>query len=142
GGAAGLALAAATAWPWLQLASGTTVAQGRTWLAALDWFTFALVFLFAADVLANHAARLWFLRATVVGAALLAVVAVAQKSSANGAVYWMFPSGYDGDVLGPFVNRNQFAAWIELVLPIALFLAATDRKLRSLYALAAVAMFS
>jgi O-antigen ligase len=54
----------------------------------------------------------------------------------------MFPSGYEGDVLGPFVNRNQFAAWIELVLPIALFLAATDRKLRSLYALAAVAMFS
>jgi len=27
-----------------------------------------------------------------------------------GKVYWLFESGYEGDVLGPFVNRDHYAA--------------------------------
>src|SRR5437016_8686288 len=47
---------AAAAWPLVQLAAGTTVSRGQTWLAALDWWTFAVLFLLAADLFADRAA--------------------------------------------------------------------------------------
>jgi len=37
-------------------------------------------------------------------------------------VFWLFPSPYP-DVWGPFASRNHFAQFLELVLPIALWLA-------------------
>ena len=137
---AGIALAATAAWPLAQLATGTTFSRGQTWLAALDWWTFAVVFLLAAHVFADRAIRERFLRVSVVGGALLAIVAVAQKYSSVGAVYWIFPSGYYEDVLGPFTNRNQFAAWIELLLPMALWLAVMARRGRAVYGVAAAVM--
>src|SRR5262249_9464713 len=60
--------------------------------------------------------------------------------TAGGRIYWIFPSGYENNVLGPFVNRNQFAAWVELLLPIALYLAATERRGRGLFGCAAVVL--
>ena len=142
GGVPGVTLMAAAAWPLVQLAAGVTFSRGLTWMAALDWWTFTAVFLATVHLLSSRAAHNWFLRASVLGGALLAVIAVGQKYSSRGAVYWIFPSGFDDDVLGPFVNRNQFAAWIELLLPIALWLAATARRRRSIYGVAAAAMFS
>ena len=64
-----------------------------------------------------------------------------QKYSSGGRVFWIFSSGFKDDVLGPFVNRNQYAAWVELLLPVALYLAVTDRRLRPLFGSAAAVMF-
>jgi hypothetical protein len=134
-------LAAAAAWPLAQLATGHTLSRGETWNAALDWFTFVVVFALARGVLAESGARRWFLGAVSVFGMLLAGVAVVQRYSSGGKIFWLVPSGYGIDVLGPFVNRNQYAAWIELLLPVALYLAATDRRLRPLYGTAAAVMF-
>jgi O-antigen ligase len=41
--------------------------------------------------------------------------------TSDGKVFWLFPSGYTDYVLGPFVYRNQYAALIELLLPVALW---------------------
>ena len=136
------ALLAIAAWPFMQLAMGQTVSRGATWTAAIDWWTFALIFLLAVQVFEHRAAREWFLRAAALGGAAVALLAVAQTYSSHGAIYWIFPSGYSEDVLGPFVNRNQFAAWIELLFPTGLWLAATSRQARALYAVAAAVMFS
>ncbi|MEO8127699.1 MAG: O-antigen ligase family protein [Bryobacteraceae bacterium] len=139
---AGLPLAAAALWPLLQLALAQTVNRGATWVAALNWFTFLLVFLLACDALAHLRARDWFLKTSALCGSLLAVLAIAQKYSANGRIFWLFPSGYTTDVLGPFVNRNQYAAWMELLLPIALYFAVTDRRTRVLYGTGSAIMLS
>ena len=76
--------------------------------------------------------RHWFLCAISLGGMILASAAVLQYYSSAGRIFWLFPSGYADGVLGPFVNRNQYAAWVELVLPAALYLAATARR-RVLY---------
>jgi O-antigen ligase len=137
-----LVLVGAAAWPLLQIATGTTVSTGGTWLAALDWWTFAVLFLLASDLLASRVEREWFLRVSTIGGAIMAVISIAQKYSSHGNIYWLFPSGYYDDVLGPFVNRNQFAAWMELLFPIALWLSATARRARSLYGIAAAILLS
>lgn len=135
------ALAAAALWPLLQLLVGASVSRFRTWNAGLDWFTFLVLFALAGEILADGKARRWFLRAAALFCMALAAVATAQKYSSGGRIFWLFSSGYPEDVLGPFVNRNQYAAWIELLLPVALWLAATDRRFRTLYGTAAAVMF-
>jgi O-antigen polymerase len=125
-------LAVAALWPLVQVAAGTSVDRGETWMAALNWATFLVVFLVAADVLRGRRERHWFLGAISLGGMIVAAAAVLQYYSSGGKIFWLFPSGYTDGVLGPFVNRNQYAAWVELLLPAALYLAATARR-RVLY---------
>ncbi|HYW44007.1 MAG TPA: O-antigen ligase family protein [Bryobacteraceae bacterium] len=134
-------LAAAALWPPLQLALGASISPGPTWDAALNWFTFLVVFALSCDLLSRAAPRRGFLGAVVLFGMFLAAVATTQKYSSGGKIFWLFPSGFPDDVLGPFVNRNQFAAWVELLLPPALYLAATQRRLKPLYGSAAAVMF-
>ncbi len=134
------ALAAAAAWPLVQLAANRTVNRGETWLAALNWWTFLIVFLLAASLCEGARAKRSFLRAIVLAGVALAALSVAQNYSSAGEIFWLFPSGYSEGVLGPFVNRNQYAAWVELLLPAALYLAATGRR-AALYGVAAAVLF-
>ena len=129
-------LAVAALWPLVQVAAGASVDSGETWMAALNWATFLVVFLLAADILRGRGERRWFLGAISVGGMIVAAAAVLQYYSSAGKIFWLFPSGYTEGVLGPFVNRNQYAAWVELLLPAALYLAATARR-RALYGAAA-----
>ena len=115
-------------WPLLQLTAGASISRGETWLQLLNWSTYLAVFLLAASLLGEEQARGLFLRAVVGSGAAIAALAVAQYRSPGGAIFWIFPSGYADHVMGPFVNRNQFAAWVELLLPAALYLAATTRR--------------
>jgi O-antigen ligase len=128
-----LALAAAALWPLVQLAAGTTMARIPTEDAALNWFGFFIVFLLADELP---------LRPIAIGGAAFAAVSLVAMFTAQGRIFWLFPSGYSADVIGPFVNRNQFAAWVELLLPIALYLAATQRRHRMTYAVAAAILFA
>jgi len=135
-----LLLAAAALWPLLQLALGTTVNRAATGTAVLDWFTFLLIFALAQDLWGDRAECQWCLRAVAIFGSALAGAAVLGKYSAPGRIFWLFDSGFRSDVMGPFVNRNQYCAWIELLLPVSLYLAATDARLRALFGTAAAVM--
>jgi O-antigen ligase len=134
-------LAAACCWPFLQVLLHRSIAPARTWNATLDWFTFLVVFALAAHVLANRGARRWFLRAAVLFGMLVAAEATVQNYSSEGKIFWLFASGYNDGVLGPFVNRGQYSAWIELLLPVALYLALSDQRRRVLWGSAAAVLF-
>jgi O-antigen ligase len=54
-------------------------------------------------------------------------------SSPEGIVFWLFHAGSDRRTLGPFVYYNQYAAFIEAVLPLALVRAVLDQRRRMLY---------
>jgi O-antigen ligase len=138
---AAAALAVAAAWGVLQAAAGGSVDRGETWMAALDWGAFLVTFLLAADVLSGEPGRRWFLSALSLGGMAVAAAAVLQDYSSAGKIFWLFPSGYTDTVLGPFVNRNQYAAWVELLLPAALYLAATARR-GALYGAAAAILLA
>ena len=134
-------LAVAAAWPFVQLALGSSVCGSQTWEAALNWFSFLAVFALSAGLLAEARTRRRVLGALSIFGMILAAVATAQKYSSCGKYFWLFPSGFSDDVLGPFVNHNQFAAWVELLIPVALYRAITERRLRALYGSAAAVMF-
>jgi O-antigen ligase len=57
----------------------------------------------------------------------VSVLAVTQYFTSQGKVYWFFPTGYP-DAMGPFVYRNNYAAFIELLLPLALVRAIREHR--------------
>jgi O-antigen ligase len=113
-------LAAAPLWGLLQLAAQQTVYRHPTWNAVLLWGTLLTLFFLALQVFASAAARERFLRATLLFGFAVSVAATLQMFTSPGHVFWIFPAQTGDSPPGPFLSRNQYAAFIELVFPLAL----------------------
>jgi O-antigen ligase len=135
-------LAFASVWPLLQLAAETTVSRIVTWEAALNWLTFLMACILAYELFQDHELRHRCLEGMSVFGMAVAAIGVLQNYSSGGKVYWFFASGFDEDVFGPFVNRNQFAAWLELLAPVSLYLGVAKRGRRALHGTAAAIMLA
>ena len=57
-------------------------------------------------------------------------------------MFWAFDVGTDAPTLGPFVYRNQYAAFVEAVLPLAIVGALLDRSRWVMYTLMAAVLFA
>ena len=51
---------------------------------------------------------------------VVSIFAILQHLTFNGKLYWFREMRYGGVPFGPYVNRNHFAGFAELVIPIAL----------------------
>jgi O-antigen ligase len=51
---------------------------------------------------------------------LVATFGILQQLTFNGKLYWFREMRYGGIPFGPYVNRNHFAGFIELVIPVSL----------------------
>ena len=125
GGMIALAIAGISVWGFAQLALDATVYRYATMQASLHWVALGATAWAAAGALHHRPLQLRFLRAFVRFGVGLSVAAVLEYYTSSGRVFWIFDSGYP-DVWGPFLSRNNFAEFLELVLPVALWLAATD----------------
>jgi len=100
----------------------------------LNWATSLIVFVLALELSADRRRREWMLIAVMwFGTVVAAVSMLTVFSSPPGIVFWIFPAGSDLRTLGPFVYYNQYAAFIEAVLPLALVRAILDQRRRLLY---------
>jgi O-antigen ligase len=127
-------LGLAAAWGLLQVASGWTVDRFKTLNEVLNWTVNLAVFALALEASSDSRRRerlltavLWF------GTALAAVSMLTVFSSPPGKAFWIFDARSDLRTLGPFVYYNQYAAFMEAVLPLALVRAILDPKRRALY---------
>jgi hypothetical protein len=112
-------LSATVAWGLLQLAAGYTETRWDTWMAVLTWLGNLTACFLAMQVCADSGIRRRFLDLLVYFAFVLSVVSVVQYFSWDGKIFWIFPT-YDTAVLGPFVSRDQYAAFMEMLLPLAI----------------------
>jgi O-Antigen ligase len=51
---------------------------------------------------------------------LVSIFGILQQLTFNGKLYWFREMRYGGIPFGPYVNRNHFAGFVELVFPVAL----------------------
>jgi len=123
-----LALTAISLWGFTQLALGATVYRYATWEAALRTLACGATAWVAAKTLCDRRLRSRFLIAFAWFGCALSLVSVVAYFTSPGRVLWVFPSPYP-DVWGPFLSRNDFAGFLELSFPVALFLA-MDRRTR------------
>jgi O-antigen ligase len=105
-----------TSWHSLSIVPGTT----RTALALYASFA-GLMFGVARLLSVTGARRL--VESIVIFAVVLALVGIIQKPLYAGSIYGFWKPNSAGSVFGPFVNRNHFAGWMLMALPLALALA-------------------
>jgi hypothetical protein len=82
---------------------------------------FAGVFLChaAARHVFNHGGVRAITRLIAVVGLVLSGVAIAQSATGRGLMYWRWkPLGEGPDPFGPFVNRNHFATWAVMAIPL------------------------
>jgi hypothetical protein len=92
----------------------------RTWRALMLTSACFLMFMTARTIFAAGGVRL-VLRGLALIGIVLAAIALAQEATANGLMYWRYKPLDEGPPpFGPFVNRNHFATWAILAIPMCL----------------------
>ena len=103
----------------------------KTWTGLACLAALGLLLLGAARALANRGART-LVHGLIVLGVLLALIGIIQKATFTGKIYGIWQPLYSGSSFGPFVNKNHFAGWMLMALPLALgdFCARVARGLR------------
>ena len=138
-----LPMIAITVWPALQLLLGTTVYRHATILDLLRWITYSMAFALAFWYFRSRSQTSLMLRVLIIYSLVLAAVSTMQHFAGNGKVFWLFapPQTQTAD-MGPFLNRDHYASFMALIIPMALLRAFDEPKRRFTYLLAAAAMYS
>ena len=106
----------------VQIAMHWTVVPADTADATVYWLAAACFSWLALEVCGNREPRVAFLEVVLWAGSAVCLVGLVQSFTSHGRVFWLFPSGFDDEVLGPFVSRNQYAGMLELLLPLSLVL--------------------
>ena len=122
-----LALGGVIAWAAIQLLSGTTVYRFATTNALVNWAAYLALAIVGAHALADPAVRRRFLEGLRYAGFTVAMLSTAQHFTSEGAIYWILPARA-GHPFGPFVNPDHYAAFAELILPLAILEAGRDPR--------------
>ena len=127
------------AWVLLQLLFRTTVYAEPTRLALLAALSYPCVVYLLSDLAARHVDQarrtmVWF-------AFVVSVIAILQNATAPGKVFWLFQTPYTL-IMGPILSRNHWAAFVEAVLPIALYYALRSPDSLWLYSAMAASLYA
>jgi O-antigen ligase len=116
----GLPLAAILVWGFVQLALDGTVYRYVTLQSSLRCAALAATAWISCRVFSSVRLRVEFLRVFAWFGAIVAVSSVLAYFTSPGKILWLFNAPYP-DVWGPFLSRNNFAQFLELTMPVALW---------------------
>ena len=129
-------------WGLFQLGAGLTAYAFETQRATVHWTTFLAVFFIGFCLFSEDGVRRWFRSFMLWFGFVVAVLATVQTFTSGGKVFWLFSTEYTDFVMGPILSRNHYAAFIEVVLPMALYEALRGEKDSLLYSGMAGAMYA
>lgn len=109
-------------WGIIQIFAHTTVSTIETREAVLRWGALAAVFFLVQVATHTRRALEIALHVYLFFATAMAVLCLTQLFTSDGRVLWIFPTGYP-DVYATFPSYNNYAQFIELALPIAVWFA-------------------
>lgn len=106
----------------MQILCGWSVYPYQSKQDLLRWAASFIYFFLAAQVFREKRdlkMLVWFV---IVFGFLAALFGIVQQFTFNGKLYWVRRMTQGGIPFGPFVNRNHFAGFMELVVPLGLAL--------------------
>jgi len=137
----GLPLAAILVWGFVQLALGATVYRYATLQSSLRCAALAATAWISGRIFSSVRLRVEFLRAFAWFGMLVAVASVLAYFTSPGKILWLFDAPYP-DVWGPFLSRNNFAQFLELAMPVALWFGLREPAGNMLYMLFGAVMLA
>ena len=96
-----------------------SIQPAATWLGL---FFFGALSLFFLGTIRSVSVKgpVPLVRSLLILGALLSLSGIIQKPIFEGEIFGFWRPQYGGNPFGPFVNRNHFAGWMIMVLPLAL----------------------
>jgi O-antigen ligase len=85
---------------------------------ALQYVSYGIVLLIAAECVRRESARKMFALVMIVFGAGYAFFALAQELTSNGKIFWLHSSQFRGSMYGSYVNHNHYAGLMEMLVPI------------------------
>ncbi len=119
--------------PYLEPTWGPlTIHVPHTAAAAIELLGAVALFFAARERFATGGVRRAVRAIAAIGLGV-SLLAIAQSATAGRSIYWLFETEHEGPLpLGPFVNRNHFATWAIMAIPLCLgYTAAHARAHRS-----------
>jgi hypothetical protein len=120
-------------WGALQLLTGRTINRFATERATLQWMTWAAFYYAGVSTLQEQSLARFVRTAIIWFGAAVAVEAILQAYLSPGAVFGLFPTGYQEFVMGPIVYHTHFAAFVETILPLALLRTLSEARIAYTY---------
>jgi O-antigen ligase len=122
----------------LQLCFGVSPYPFLTRLELLRFGAYWLLFFLMVQSFrerADFSKLVWFLILLCFGVSLLGII---QHFTSEGTIYWFRTLRSRGEPFGPYVNRNHFAGFVELTLPVGLAMLIFRGLRRDMYPLASL----
>ena len=128
-----------------QIALRSSSYSYATKYGALQYFSYGIVLLIAAECIREENDRKNFALILIGFGALYAFYALAQALTSEGKFFWVYTPHYHGAIYGSYVNHDHYAGLMEMLVPFPLVVS-MGHKLRggerALVAFAAIVMAS
>ena len=128
-----------------QVALRTSAYAYITRYEVLQYVCYGMVMLIAAECVLAEPVRKKFALAVILFGSLYAFYALAQGLTSEGKFYWFYTPRFHGQIYGSYVNRNNYAGLMEMLVPFPLVVSMghlLKGGKRALVAFAAVLMAS
>jgi len=86
----------------------------------LQYVSYGIVLLIAAECVRDEDARKRFGFALIVFGVLYAFFALAQELTPNGKIFWFYTPRFHGSIYGSYVNHDHYAGLMEMLVPLPL----------------------
>jgi O-antigen ligase len=86
----------------------------------LQYVSYGIVLLIAAECVRDEDARKKFAFALIVFGVLYAFFALAQQLTPNGKIFWFYTPRFHGSIYGSYVNHDHYAGLMEMLVPVPL----------------------
>ena len=104
----------------LQIGLRTSAYAYITKYEVLQYVSYGIVLLIAAECVREEDVRKKFALALIVFGASYAFFALAQEFTSNGKFFWVYTPRFNGSIYGSYVNRDHYAGLMEMLVPFPL----------------------
>ncbi len=133
-------LLAVVCWGFVQEQLQWSVYAFNTEVDTLRWAVYLVIFFLAFQLSGETKVGIDFRALFAIYAFVLAIVSMMQYFLGNGRIFWMFEPG-EPAAFGPFLNRDHFASFAVLALPVAT-VTVNERAKSWIYFLVAPVLFA
>jgi O-antigen ligase len=103
-----------------QVALRTSAYGYVTKYQVLQYVSYGIVLLIAAECIREEDDRKRFALALIIFGALYAFFALAQALTSDGKFYWVYTPRFHGAIYGSYVNHDHYAGLMEMLVPFPL----------------------
>ncbi len=107
-------------WGILQISLNWSVYPYETWNSVTTWLARAAIYSAAYAGFREDRQRERLRSIVVIFGGAFSLLVLLQWYTGGGTIFWMIDTQYKSEVAGTFANHDQYAAFMELLLPVAL----------------------